>query len=276
MTNITREQIIEALVKKGYSAQANDTIKNGCVLSAITIRNGSNIAPNIYIDAMLEHFDSLEDIVENIINIYEAHKSVDIDISLFSNHDWILDHLYIALQKSSTENLIKRTCEFDGIEQYLYIRGSVEEDGWSVKLNAGIMENASLSLTEVWDAATRNTFAAGETIIKSMTSVLAEMLGEPICEDFDLSMPKMYVITNKSKTKGSVQILDKKTIRSYFPSNVHRLVCIPSSIHEFILVPFENISDINIDDFNVMVQEVNASEVDATEQLGSHIYILSI
>ena len=71
--------------------------------------------------------------------------------------------------------------------------------GWSVKLNAGIMENASLSLTEVWAAATRNTFADGETIIKSMTSVLAEMLGEPICEDFDLSMPQMYVNYTSNK-----------------------------------------------------------------------------
>lgn len=83
----------------------------------------------------------------------------------------------------------------------------------------------------------------------------------------------MYVITNK--TKGSVQVLNKDAIRNFFPEDVHRLVCIPSSIHECILVPVDD-EDIDIDMFNSMVQEVNSSEVDPTEQLGNHIFILQI
>lgn len=88
----------------------------------------------------------------------------------------------------------------------------------------------------------------------------------------------MYVITNQSKTKGSSAVLDTKSIKKYFASlnkEYHKLVVIPSSIHECLLIPVDD-KIYDLDTFNSMVQEVNATQVDATEQLGSHCYILSI
>lgn len=277
MTNeITRETIIAALRERNYNAFANDVIKNGVLLQGITIRNESNIAPNIYIDKLIQVFDNLDEIVEHIINTYESNKSIDINISNLTDHDWILEHIYIALQKSSDEPLIKRPCELDDIEEFLYIRGTSINDNWSVKLNAGIMQSANLSLNEVWEAATNNTFATGETVIESMAEVLFGMCE---CPDYieDFSFPKMYVISNSSKTKGSVQILDKTAIRNYFPKEIHRLICIPSSTEECILIPVEDTdADIDIEMYNSMVREVNASEVEPTQQLCSHIFILQI
>lgn len=119
------------------------------------------------------------------------------------------------------------------------------------------MQAANLSLDEVWNAATANTFAKGETVIQSMAEVLFGMCE---CPDFveDFSFPKMYVITNRSKTKGSVQILDKDAIRNYFSDDVHQLICIPSSTEEFILIPVEDENaNIDIEMYNLMVQEVN-------------------
>lgn len=137
------------------------------------------------------------------------------------------------------------------------------------------MQSANLSLNEVWEAATNNTFATGETVIESMAEVLFGMCE---CPDYieDFSFPKMYVISNPSKTKGSVQVLDKTAIRNYFPKEVHRLICIPSSTEECILIPVEDAADIDIEMYNSMVREVNASEVEPTQQLCSHIFILQI
>lgn len=280
MTNTitTRELIINELGKKGYNAIANDVIKNGVTLAGICIHNGSNIAPVIYLDGLLEHFNNIDDIINNIINVYEAHKSIDIDIALLTNHDWILNNVYIALQKSSQEQLIKKPCEFDGIEQYLYIRGCIDQDGWSVKLNPSIMEIANLSLSEVWNAATTNTFSSGETVIQSMASIMAEMIGYPDPDETKDVIPTMYVITNRSRVKGSSAILDIESIRYYFSNldkEYHKLIVIPSSIHECILVPVDD-EVIDLEQFNAMVREVNSSEVDKTEQLSSHCYVLSI
>lgn len=275
---LTREQIINELASRGYDATASDVIKNGVVLSGITIRNETNIAPTIYIDQMIEHFDNIDDIVENIINIYSSNKSIDIDIAQLTDPVWILKHLYIALQKASDEPLIKKTCDFDGIEQYLYIRGNLSpNDGWSVKLNAGIMETANITLDDAWNAAARNTFSSNETLIQSMASLMSEMMGFPENDEFDEQVPPIYVITNQSKTKGSSAVLDVESIKNYFASlerEYHKFVVIPSSIHEVLLVPVDD-ETYDIDTFNAMVQEVN-QQVDATEQLGSYCYILSI
>ena len=270
MTNITRETIITALRERDYDAIPNDVIKNGVILQGITIRNETNIAPTIYIDKFIETFDNLDDIVEHIITTYEENKNTDFNIDNLTNRDWILEHLYIALQKSSDEPLIKRTCELDDIEQFLYIRGQSSSELWCTKLNTHIMKLAGLSIDEVWEAAKNNTFLSNETVIENMADLLDDLF-----EVAGNSLPQMYVISNKSKVRGSVQVLDKVAIRNYFPDNVHRLVCIPSSIHECILIPADN-EDIDVDMFNSMVQEVNTSEVDVTEQLGSHIYILQI
>lgn len=277
MTNeITRNAIIAALQERNYNAIPQDVVKNSVLLQGITIRNETNIAPTIYIDKLIENFDNLDSIVEHIINIYEANKSIDINIDNLTNREWILEHLYIALQKSSGEELIKRTCELSDIEQFLYVRSNLSsDDGWSVKLNPSIMKSANLDIDEAWEVAEKNTFSSGQTIIKSMAEILFGLSG---CSDFveDNSFPQMYVITNQIKVKGSVQVLDKNAIRKFFPDNIHRFVCIPSSIHECILVPIDDDEDINIDDFNLMVQEVNSSEVDETEQLSNHVYILKI
>lgn len=277
MTNeITRNTIIAALQERNYNAIPQDVVKNSVLLQGITIRNETNIAPTIYIDKLIENFDNLDSIVEHIINIYEANKSIDINIDNLTNREWILEHLYIALQKSSDEELIKRTCELSDIEQFLYVRSNLSsDDGWSVKLNSSIMKSANLDIDEAWEVAERNTFSSGQTVIKSMAEILFGLSG---CADYveDNSFPQMYVITNQIKVKGSVQVLDKNAIRKFFPDNIHRLVCIPSSIHECILVPVDDEEDISIEDFNMMVQEVNSSEVDETEQLSNHVYILKI
>lgn len=272
-TTITREAIISELKTKGYNAVSHDVVKNGVTLQGITIQTESNISPTIYLEHLLEMFSDFDNIVKQIISIYEEHQCIDIDISLFSNREYILNNLFIALQKKSDEPLIKRTCEFNDLEQYLYIKGKSSNDFWSVKLNAPIMKNADLSLDEVWEAGLKNTFADNETVIQSISSIVGN-----ICdEDFFPEIP-MYVITNRCNTKGSIQIFDKAKITEWvnsLPVKPTRIVCIPSSIHEFILIPTSD-EDLNLQIFNDMVCEVNATEVDVTEQLSSHCYVLTL
>lgn len=271
---IERESIISELQKRNYNAVPNDVIKNGVLLNGITIKNETNIAPTIYIDKIIDTFDNINDIVEYIINTYESNKSININISHLTDREWILKHLYIALQKTSNEQLIKRNCEFKDIEQFLYIREISNSDSWSAKLNLDILQSTNITIKEAWTAGEQNTFSSGETVIESMAEIFADVLECPEIQQ-TFPIPQMYVITNKSKVKGSVQIFDKESIRKYFPNNIHRLICIPSSIHEFILIPTES-NDIDFDRFNKMIEEVNSTQVDATEQLGSQIYILEI
>ncbi len=271
---IKREAVINLLEKRGYHAIPNDVVKNGVHLDGISIRTERDIAPCFYLCDFVKRFDTIEDIVEQIINLYESNKSVAFDISLFSSKEWILKNLYIAVQKASDEPLIKRNTDFEDIEQYLYIRG---DDNWSVKLNDGLLSNANISTDAAWEAGEKNTFASGQTIIKSMTEVLCEMMGCDDLMDIGYDIP-MYVITNPSKVKGGSQIMDKSAILSFFSSIIpspKRLVLIPSSIHEWIIVPTSD-EVIDLETFAEMINEVNAAEVDPTEQLGTRAYVIDL
>lgn len=275
---IIRTLIIDELAKRGYRAEAQNTIKNGVELEGIRIMSESPIAPVIYTEELIKHAErdgkSLNDVVSAIINIYESNKTVDFNINELFDRDFILNHLYIGLQKESTEELVKRACaELEGIESYLYIRRERNEgDSYSVKLTRQLLERADISEVEAWEYAEAHTYA--ETTITSMAKVMCEMMNMEYSEDME-DMTPFYVLTNTSKVKGASAILNKK-ILSEFGKKYHteKIVAIPSSVHEFLILPYTE--EMNIDDFSNMVNEVNVSEVDPTEQLGTKAFIITL
>lgn len=272
------DMIIAQLKEKGYDAVAHDVIKNGVTKHGISIRE-DRIAPCIYLDDLLAKVPdiALDDLVAQIINIYENHKSIDIDLDEILSKDYILSHLYIALQRSSEEALIKRNTELEGIEQYLLIKGQSEEQGsWSIKLNDGILTRAELSLDEAWAAGEANTFAPNATVIKSMLDVMNDMFDCDFEEELGNPAIPMYVISNRTNTQGAVQVLDKKAVTEFARKhNASKLIILPSSTHECIAIPVDD-EELDISQFDSMVAEVNATQVAPEERLTNRAYILHI
>ena len=56
--------------------------------------------------------------------------------------------------------------------------------------------------------------------------------------------------------------------------NTDKVVVLPSSVHEMLLVPYTE--EIDIDTFSEMVEEVNTAEVDPTERLTDRAYIITL
>lgn len=280
MRTITTDMIIERLNERGYpNVMENPVVKNGVKKVGITIRNNaSNIAPVIYLDDLLERYEDIDTIIDVIINIYEAHKSIDIDVEQLTSKGWILEHVYIALQKTSHEQgLIKKPTEYDGIEQYLYMRDTTpSKEGYSVKVNESIVKAAGISLESLWSSAEHNTFAEGETVIESMASVLLGM-GCPIDCDLPLGVPGMYVVSNSLKEKGASAVLDADALRKFGEeNNIHRAVVIFSSRHEVLLISVPE-SDINLEQYEQLCREVNESGVVAEiDMLPTKCYVLSL
>lgn len=274
---MTREMIITELKNRGYNAEAQTNIKNGVAFEGIRIMASSNVAPVIYTDDILrraeEENKNLDEVVSAIIGIYEANCSIDFDINELFDREFVLSHLYIGLQKESTEELIKRGCDLEGIESYLYIRRDRNEgEGYSVKLNEGILERANITEKEAWRSAEYNTNR--ETKIQSMASVMAELYGMDDFEEFEGLTP-LYVISNECKMKGASAILNKEALAQFARShNTEDIIIIPSSIHEMLLVPY--IEDMDLDYFSAMVREVNNTEVRPEERLTDRAYIVTV
>lgn len=274
-------EILKKLQEQGYDVIAHDVFKNNTLKRGISFRE-NRLSPCIYIDDLLAKAPdaSTDDIVATIIKLYEDNKAIDIDLDLILSKDYILAHVMLALQQASDEPLIKRNCEdFPDLEKYLYVEGHSPNHGsWKMKLNESILANAGLEENEVWLAANHNTFADGNTIIQSLTDILCSMqeLDEEDEETLrSLGIP-MYVVSNKSRVNGAVQVLDRKAIMNFAEQHgVNRLIVLPSSINEVIVIPL-NDTELDLRDFSQMVESVNQTQLASEEVLSSHAYVLHL
>ncbi len=93
-----------------------------------------------------------------------------------------------------------------------------------------------------------------------MNEVLAEMGAS---ESMLLDDCPMWVISNTRRTNGAygvIALLDQ--LKDRFKS----FTVLPSSVHEVLVVTVDS------DEYDSMVQEVNDTQVDYTDQLSNHAY----
>lgn len=271
-----REIIINELQNKGYSAKLNTIIKNGVKFNAIVISNNSNVAPVIYIDEILKKAEKkgtcLHEVVSEIIDIYERHYSISFNLENLYNRDFILDNVYIGLQKESTEDLVKRPCYLEGIESYLYIREQSHDVQYSIKLNKDLLDRAKITEYDAWRFAQNNTNA--ETTMQSMAVIIAEMCGVEYSEEME-EMTPLFVISNKNNVKGASAILNKELLLQFAEKyKTNKILVMPSSIHEMILAPYSE--EMSIEEFSDMVSEINNSSVAPEERLTDRAYVIEI
>lgn len=99
---------------------------------------------------------------------------------------------------------------------------------------------------------------------------------EAIIEEMFAMNPPVYILTNKGKYRGASAFLNKKALREICnKNNTTKLVAIPSSIHEFLIQPYDESLGISIDEFSKMVMEVNTLTVDPVDQLASRAFIIN-
>ena len=276
----TITNIIEELNNRGYNAQTQVVTKNGVELNSVVIRTeGTNIAPNIYVDEILERVNNgnkaFDLVISEIIKKYEEHKNVSFNADILKDKEFILSHSYIALQRASEQELVKRDCGFDGIESYLYMRLEQFEDGiGAVKLNHQLLALADISEEELWKSAEKNTFS--ETTLKPLFSAINDILEQDIPEEIlENESCGLYVLSNKSMNCGASAILDKKALNVLAEkTHTRNFIMIPSSRHEVIVVP--ETSEMRLEDITEMVQTVNANEVQPIDQLADKAYRLAI
>lgn len=87
--------------------------------------------------------------------------------------------------------------------------------------------------------------------------------------DFD-SLP-MYILTNSRQTNGASAILYLGVLSSLAKKLGGNMLLIPSSIHEFLVMPLD--SDIDVCNLSEFICEVNSTEVRDEEVLGERYYI---
>lgn len=263
-----RDIIVRELENRGYKVKSCVKNSNGVELEGIQIVIG-DICPVFYIDRitkdMEENNKSLHQVIDEMVEVIEGSK-LDIDIDRISKPEFVLENVYVGLQRKTTERLVKRDCKFEGIEEYLYVKCS--KDG-TYKLSASHLTSLGISEEELWRKAMEHTRASA--IIQPMASMLGLM-------GHDAEMGQhLYILTNRDGYRGAACVLDQKIIKVLGKRlGANKFTVIPSSVHEVILVPNNERTGIDMERLEHMIQEINATMVDATEQLGDRPYVLEL
>lgn len=200
-----------------------------------------------------------------------AENITDITIN-FNNPKWILDHITIALQRTSDESIVKRPCDLDGIEQYLILRGEQDSAHYSLKVVPVLLSNAGIEENYAWDRALENLSA--DTQITSLGKVLSDLMGAPYDSSMDADI-KFRVITNTQKFKGAAAIMNRNALKTFTQKyRTNMLFVLPSSIHEMMIAPYD--SNLNLDKLSAMVKEINETQVAPEERLTDRAYIICL
>ena len=85
------------------------------------------------------------------------------------------------------------------------------------------------------------------------------------------SLPDIFIMSNKDKHYGAVELLNEKIVEKAVETFGGSFYVLPSSVHELILLP-GGCEDMTLDGLAEMVASINASDVNESDVLSSHIY----
>lgn len=193
-----------------------------------------------------------------------------------ANKEFVLQHLYIGIQKENNEECIKRDFGFEGLESYLYVRLDINDGLATAKLNMFILEELSISEDDAWAQAKLNQHA--ETTIQPIFSAINKLLGYP-CDDsilgFEDASAGLYVISNNIMHLGASAILDKEAIAEVARRcKTDKLIVCPSSKHEMLIFPDNG--NLNFEDVCELVKHINNTSVDEKDRLIDRAFKLTV
>lgn len=265
---IRREDIIQELANRDYKVEAYTSIKNGVEFDGIRFMNDNGICPVIYTDEIIADSESLSEAVEKAIDTCNNADIMDFNKDNMLDSDFIMENLYIGMQKTSAEDIVRSDTDFEGIEKYLYVKMN---ENASFKLTYGLLETLKISRDEAWKAAEIITFA--NTEIVSMSEKLSELMGQEI-EEME-GIPTQYIVTNTINFRGASAILDGEALKKLSKKlAVSKFIVLPSSIHEMIVIPDDG--KCAIEELSKMVQEVNQTQVEPEERLTDQAYVIEV
>ncbi len=259
---------------------------NQLTLDGLTILEpGSNISPTIYLEQYFNQFQNgitLADIQQQILSFYRQHCfTQNIDTSFFTCLDNVQPQIvYKLIHYQKNTNFLEDLPHFAYLDLAIVFYCLVPN-------NSG--ENASILIHNshlgYWDISKDNLllFAQNNTPkllpwrFDSLTNLLFPMLSS-LSEEEELKLLQasenenvpMYVLTNNRCYFGACCILYPDVLKNISETLKDNLFLLPSSIHEFIIIP-ASFAD-NPDDLREIVCEVNLTEVATDEILSDSIY----
>lgn len=256
---------------------------NRMSLDGLTILEpGSNISPTIYLENYFEQYEQGADfagIRQQILQYYREHRYVqNIDVSFFTSLEKVRPRIvYKLIHHDKNRELLKEIPHFAYLDLaiiFYYLMPCDSQENASILIQNSHLAYWNVSKDNLLLFAQQNTMQLLPDSCESLTDLIFSLLpdeGQPdISEDFGDKQLPMYVLTNKRHYFGACCILYPDVLKGISEKLGDNLILLPSSVHEFILLP-AGFAD-NPGDFRKIVREVNLTGVAQEEILSDSIY----
>lgn len=268
------------------SVSLHPIIKNNNIqLDGLLIQDPSrNISPTIYLNHYYEDYLSgkpLSSVFDDIILAYQNNiPKENIDFSFFMDYDKVkYQIIYKLINYKKNQNLLNDVPHFRFLDLAIVFccyLPSMPNGNATILIHNHHLGIWKITADTLYELAIKNTPILLPHEIAGMEDTLKKLCPEfcflPSKATITTALPSMYVLSNTEKLYGASALLYPDVV-SYFADSIHHdLYILPSSIHEVLLLPKENDSD-DISNLNLIIQDVNATQVPKEEILSDHVYI---
>lgn len=299
---------IEEKVEKKMFVKLHKVVKNnGLNLDALVImKENQNTAPNIYLNSYYEEYKkgkSLNAIIEEIMIRYHCVKSENnLKAEQFTQIEKMqFNIIYRLVHYKKNKALLEEIPHIRFVDFAITFHCLVkkEEKGiGSFRITNEIARKWKVTTKQLMKLAQKNTPRIFPVKLTTMEDLLTELFQqdmEKVIENYgdvlemeparqntenmichilkDMKERKkveMFVLTNQIGINGASVILYPKVLQEFSELCGSDLYLLPSSVHEFIIVPqYEHIEK---EELTKLVQEVNVTQVAADEVLSDHVY----
>ena len=249
--------------------------------------------PTIYLNTFYEDYRNglvtLDRILAELLAIFDSAPSSPMlpEIEHFFDYEAIRGNIILQLiNREWNAELLADVPHIPYLDLAIVFRVRTGNFGFgetTVLVRSSHLEDWGVDLDTVYQDAMKNSPRILPVECKEMSSLLKEYesriraaSGEEAPEDpDDTEDPEnvrspFLVLTNQSRVLGASVILYPKVLQIIADWMERDFYLLPSSIHEFILLPYK--PDIKPEDLGEMVRFVNTKGVESTECLSDHAY----
>lgn len=275
--DFVRDNILHLMPEdRHYEVRLIDADKNnGIRLKGISIiEEGGSISPTIYLEDFYERYKNqtydLEDVLNLVKEMYDRHKKEDtsLDLEKLLTEDKIIGCLVNRKMNQDRLNQIPFIPVGEDLALIFkyYLKEVFGEESGYVTITNHLSCQMKLDTGKLLAKAMENMKEISPVSFVSMEHLL---FGYP--EELPSTM-NMYVLTNEERHLGASALLYEETRKMLYDRFECDLIALPSSIHEWIILPVTQMDICS--GLNEMVREVNATEVSEEEKLGDNAYII--
>ena len=235
----------------------------------------SNISCTIYLEQFFGRFldtGDWEQTVSDILSFYDNNRVADsFDSKWFHDFGQIRRNLFYRLiNYKENQELLSAVpyTRFLDLAKVYYADCQIGETAGSILIHHKHIEEWGITEDELIAAAEENTPILYPVKLKPLSFVLG--LGDDICPLPGMS-GHMFVLSNTENQNGAASVCYKDVLDNFSQKIKDDLVVLPSSVHETILLPLQEKS--NLDSLKEMVYDINRTILNPSEFLSDNVYV---